>query len=162
MNDVLEHLTDDELAVRICMLDLLEEIVKISDGTADEMEDRLGMFPAAVRVYELSDEQLKLKVDEALLKRVETLRAELGDEPDKRATMLELIEEAPADTLDLAAYLMELAGGQKRPAIHRELLTNEQLRQMVDECLRIRVGTLRRSLEYLMELVAGKVSRTIN
>jgi hypothetical protein len=122
-------LSNDELAQRVCLLDMLDQIVEIS-----------------AYVYGLSDEQLKEHVDEELRGRAAYLKAriaeclheERNDELAKRDLMLEMIEE-------LAAEDREKREHGEDPTI-RELLhgvTNVQVRETLDDGLRQRVRRLR-------------------
>lgn len=159
-------LRNEELTQRVCLLDLIEETVELSDGSAEDIEDRLGMLGELKRVHELSDEQLKEKVDEELKRRTAHLRAEIADDflaPEQRndelaerALMLETIEGLEAEDREEREEL-DWPTPTIREAAHD--LTNEQLRQRLDECLRIRVETLR---TLWMQADLGKVSRTIN
>jgi hypothetical protein len=120
MNEQIAQLSDEQLAQRMALLDLIEE-VELSYGGAEDIE------------------QLKERgIDEELRRRVEELHAQLAKfgykEPsERRAGMLWLIE------------AMEVEDADMQPTIREEAhdLTNEQLRQRLDEELQERVQRLK-------------------
>jgi hypothetical protein len=124
MDIVLKHLTDDELAERICLID--------------------GIRPEITQAWRgMSREQIKKKVDEELRGQIERLRAELAElheEPsEQRAAMLDVIEGMEAEDREESdswneryqALLDECPEPSAMEAAHD--LTNAQLRQTIYE-----------------------------
>ena len=76
-NDDLQKLSNKQLAERVCLLDLLDEMCREEDF--EGIEDRLGMSESPVRLYELTNAELREKVDEVLKARIKQLRADIAD-----------------------------------------------------------------------------------